>query len=179
MTYRPLSRNEKTRINQALDARQAFIGIESILMESYEWQAKKEDRPAFEVFLESEKEYKDSINNNALFEKSFNEMTPKESMNKLNEVLGDGENVWASSYEFFYGDVTPSNPIARKEHIQFFNSRAFRSNILNFHLKAGVVIDIDDSETVKKFFEVMALEGNLIDEEKAAKIRALPAPKFN
>ena len=178
MTYRPLSHNERVKINQALDARNACIGIEDVLMLSYEWTGKKEDRPAFDVFLESEKEFLESIKDKDPNEKPYSEMTSLETMQKLNEVLGEGENVWMSSYEFYYGDPTPLNPIARKMRVLFFNSRAHRLESLKHHIESGDIKDSDDAEEVKLFFEKSAFKLNLISEEKAAIIRAEPAPKF-
>jgi hypothetical protein len=178
MTYRPLSHNERVKINEALDARNAYVGIEDVLMQSYEWTGRKEDRPAFDVFLESEKEFFDSMKNKAPNEKPYSEMTSLESMNKLNEVLGEGENVWMSSYEFYYGNPAPLNPVARKLRVMFFNSRASRLEALKHHIASGDIKDVDDAKEIKLFFERSAFKFNLIGEEKAALIRAEPTPKF-
>lgn len=178
MAYKPLSQSEKNRINQVLDARRACIGIESILMESCEWQAKKEDRPAFEVFLESEIEHQQSIAA-ASTQKSFDEMTPQEAAQSLNNALNAGENVWTSLYEGFYGDATSLSPIAKKQRVRFFNSRVFRLELLRHHVDSGSIAGVDDPQEIKVFFEGKALECGLIGESKASEIRALPTPAFH
>ncbi len=178
MTYRPLSHNERVKINQALDARNACIGIEDVLMQSYEWTGKKEGRPAFDVFLESEKEILEFIDNKDPNEIPYCELTPQETMDKLNKVLGEGENVWTSYYEFYFGEQKTSNPLARKDWMRFFSSRVFRLEKLRNHIAEGEIINIDDSEEIKKLFERLAFKHNMISEAKAAVIRARPTPKF-
>ncbi len=62
--------------------------------------------------------------------------------------------------------------------IRFFNSHAYRLESLQYHIDAGVVINVDDAEAIKAFYEQSAFEHHLIDEVKAAVIRALPTPPF-
>lgn len=181
MTYRPLSHNERVKINAALDSRGSQIEARKALMDSYEWHGKKEERPAYDIFVESEKKFQEYLKNKDPNEKKASDMTPLEFMKKLDSVCGgeSGLSGLSSFYEEFFGDPKTLSSIGRKNRMRFFSSREYRLELLRLDIAEGAVKNVDDAEEIKKLYEKSALEQNLISEEKAAVIRAMSTPGFN
>ncbi len=179
MAYRPLSHNERVKINYALDSRGSQIEARKALLDSYEWHGKKDDRPAFDVFLESENEFQEYLKNIDPNEKKMSDMTPEEVMQKINALGEGGDDCANTKYELFFGDNQKLGKFAKKQRIKFFNSRAYRLYMLQFDLAEGRISNIDDVNEVKALYEKASLEQGLISEEKAAVIRAMPTPAFN
>lgn len=177
-SYRPLCEIEFKKISNALYKKHYWMDDQQldIQFQYFEWHGKNENRPAYDVFLYESRRSTEIVDIKDPNEKFACELSPEEVMQKLNDIA-DGTPL--SKYQFFYGEHLNEKPYLIAARLRFFNSQAFRVEILTDYLETAKIININDAEEVKKACELEAFETRLITEEVAYPIRMRPIKAFS
>ncbi len=165
MSYREFNKDEMAIVNRSIEGRKLSKGAGASLIMLYEARAKFENRPAMDIFIETER---DRLSGDAMEEENVNyvdingtRITSDEYLQALtkdddfvtefflNLRSEDQTTRVLSSYELLYGEEPLEHAGLRKERILFHNSQEFRNKWL---AKRGFPEGLNNEEAKELLF---------------------------
>jgi hypothetical protein len=156
--YKKLNHNERIIVDHAhYNIRGMCEGLANSMLMGYEWKAKQDDISEFEVFQDMEQK-----RNVMPVDESCSQSTPATLMESLSEHLekyreackaagfAEEENIAASHYQRFFGDINALSTKQRKLRVLFLNSERYRRNALAPYVMRYNLTDFSDIAYIEK-----------------------------
>ena len=156
--YKKLNHNERIIVDAAhYNLHGMHEDLANSMLMGYEWKAKQDDISEFEVFHDIEQK-----RNVMPVDRQGSQSTPSEFMESLSDHLeehreackaagfNEEENIAASHYQRFFGDINTLSTKQRKLRVLFFNSERYRCNALAPYIERYKFSDFNDIAYIEK-----------------------------